>query len=255
MNEKGQLVDESGKIVELNGEPIEVTGAKRQEEVDEAFSREQRKHKEKLGEVTEKIKALEAQAGRTEQVQKLLDDMKAEKADLEQRLTNADQRAKDEVSTQMASITKRAEKAELALEEERKGRLRDQVATTILSKAGDQFNDPATDLVPNFLSVHKREPRRDPNTGKDIEGEFVDTFQVPIKNEKGEEVREYLPIDKALEAWAAGHPHHVRGSGPGGSGGGNYVNTSNMKRSEMSAADKASFVGKHGFDAYKGLPE
>ncbi len=255
LNEQGQLVDADGDLVEIEGEAPSVVGVKRQEDVDAAFQREQRKHKDKLDELTEQIEALEAQAGRTEEVQRLLDDMKAEQSELQQKLAAAERDAEKKVATQMGDLTKRIQELEENLDDERAGRVRDQVGTAILTAAKDRFNDPGTDLFPHFLEAHRREPKRDPDTGEEIKGEFVDAFRLTFKGEDDKEVSEYLPLDKALDVWADQHTHHVRPSDRGGSGGGQYVNTANLKRSQMSAADKAAFVDRHGREAFQALPQ
>lgn len=249
MDDEGYLVDAEGKRFEVEGEPVKVGNAKTTSQVENAI-------KERLARQNDKIKALEAQANRTPELEKLLNDLKEEKTSLEEQLSNAKKQAQDEVASQINKLTSKAKELEAKLAEESSGRIRDQVTTAILAKAGDRFINPAEDVVPKLLSVHKREPAKD-DQGKTVDGKFVDVFTVRYKNDKGEEVEEALPVDKALDVMASKseYAHYVRGTSHGGSGGGTYVNVQNLKRSTMSVSQKTEFISKHGEDAFKKLPE
>jgi len=249
MDEEGYLLDAEGNRLKIDDEEVKVGNAQTKSQVENTI-------RERLSRQNDKIKALEAQANRTPELEKLLNELKEEKASLEEQLGNAKKAAQDEVASQIDKLSKRAKELEEQLGQETKGRVRDQVTTAILAKAGDRFINPALDVVPKLLSVHKREPAKN-DEGKTIDGQFVDVFTLKYKNDKGEEIEEALPVDKALDVMASlpDYAHYVRGSGRGGSGGGTYVNTQNLKRSEMSVSQKTEFIGKHGEDAFKNLPE
>ena len=254
LNENGELVGEDGKPFVVEGEPIKVSNAKRQEDVDRAFQAEKAKHKERLDQLNQRIRVMEEQTSRTDGVQKLLDEAKREKAEMEAKLADAEKAAESKVSQQLTTYKTKAQELEAALEQERTARVQDQVRTLLLGTAKDQFNDPLIDVVPHLLPLHRREAEKGPD-GKDT-GKFLDTFRVTYKGEDGKEITEDMPADKALEVWGQAHLHHLRAASHGGSGGGNYTpaNT-NQKRSDMSTAEKTAFVGKHGVNAFQALPE
>lgn len=255
INEQNQLVDADGNLVNVDGEPVTVLGAKRQEDVDAAFQREKAKSQDKIRTLNDRIKSLETQTSRTAEVEALLDALRSEKTDLEKKLQDAEAAAESKVAAQLKAARDGHEKLKSELEAERAARVRDQVSTAILSAAKDRFTDPGIDVLPHLLSVHFREPRKD-ERGNTVDGEFQDFFKVSYTNEQGEMVTENLPADKALDVWAAEHPHHVKPSNRGGSGGGHYgFLPSNLKRSTMTVEDKVAFIGKHGQEAYQSLPD
>mgnify|MGYP001242797285 CR=1 FL=1 len=245
LNDDGQLVDQDGKAVLIGEEPVTLKGVRTQAQVDQVI-------KERLSRQTERIKTLEAQANRTPELETLLESLKAEKTDLESQMAEVRETAKAEAQAQLAKLQKETQSWRERFEAEAKARVRDQVSTQILAAAADRFNDPGTDVVPHLLGVHKREAKKD-DSGKPTD-EFLDFFKLRYKTEKGEEVEEFMSLDKALDVWAAAHPHHVRSSDRGGAGGGNYTGHGNLKRSEMSVADKVAFIGKYGDEAYRSLP-
>lgn len=249
MDAEGFLLNDEGERFEIEGEPMRVTNAQPKEETERII-------KDRLARQADKIKALEQQANKGPELEKMLEGLRNEKKALEDQLDSAKKQAEEEVSSQLSAAEKRAKAAETELESERTGRIRDQVTNSILTRAGDRFINPADDVVPKLLGVHKREAAKD-KQGNTIDGQFLDTFKLAWRDEKGEEVEEHLPLEKALEVLASKpeYQHYVRASGRSGSGGGNYANISNMKRSEMSAAQKAEFVGQHGVEAFQGLPE
>jgi len=249
MDAEGYLVDEQGERVLIGEEPVKVTNAQSSENVEKVI-------KERLARQAEKIKALESQANRTPELEKLIEEERKAKNDLEQQLAKAKEEAQAEVAAQFQKVQKQAEEFRQKYESESQARIRDQVANSILSQAGDRFINPGMDIVPKLLEVHKREPVKD-EQGKPIDGKFVDVFTLRYKTEKGEEVEEALPVDKALDVLAGqeAYQHYVKASNNGGSGGGQYTNFGNMKRSSMTPAEKAAFVGKHGQEAFQSLPE
>jgi hypothetical protein len=249
MTSSGVLVDGEGKPVVVGDKPIKITNARTQEQVDLAVQK-------RLERQTDRIKALEAQANRTPELEKLLQEMRAEKEKIEADLLTARESAQEEVAQQISQLSKRSQDLERELETERVARIHDQVSNQIIAKASDRFINPMVDLVPKLLTVHKREPAKD-SDGKTIRGQHVDLFKVPYADEKGNVVEDYVPLDKALDAIASRqeYQHYLRPTAQGGSGGGNYLNVTNMKRSQMTAEDKAKFVGKHGVEAYQKLPE
>lgn len=248
INDEGVLVDADGKPVEINGEAVKVTNAKTQEQLEKTL-------KERLARQQDRIKTLEEQANKTPELEKLLKEAQSEKAEIEAQLKDAKDAAQREVEQTVAKLTKQATETAAALEAERQARVRDQVTAAILGISKDTFINPANDVVPKLIGAHKREPAKDKD-GKTIEGQYVDLFKATFKDEKGNEVTEHVPLDKAIELFAndPANAHYVRGARTGGSGGGKYVNTTNLKRSEMSAAQKAEFVDKHGLEAFQGLP-
>jgi hypothetical protein len=253
LDKNGELVGEDGKPFVVEGEPIKVSNAKRQEDVDFAFQAEKTKHKEMLDRLNQRIRAMEEQTSRTDGVQKLLDEAKREKTEMEARLADAEKAAESKVSQQLTTFKTKAQELEAALEQERTARVQDQVRTLLLGTAKDQFNDPVIDVVPHLLPLHRREAEKGPD-GKDT-GRFIDTFRLAYKGEDGKEITEDLPADKALEVWGQLHPHHLRAANRGGSGGGNYgPPNQNQKRSEMSVTDKVKFIQRHGQEAFEGLP-
>ena len=244
LSAEGQVVDEEGKPLTVGDEPIVVRNARTQEQVDQAVQ-------ERVGKLNDRIKALEAQANKAPELEKLLEELKGERDKALGDLQTARESAEQEVASQLSSLKRQTEDLTHSLTEERTARVRDQVTTLILSKAGDRFINPSKDLVPDLLKVHKREPVRD------REGEWIDLFEVEVKNEKGEAVRQAMGIEKAIESLAAreDYQHYVRAAASGGSGGGSYGGAApNQKRSEMNVQQKAEFVAQYGLDKFKALP-
>ncbi len=245
---EGQLVDDEGNPYLVGDEPIEVVGAQTTEAFEAAL-------KDRLARQKDKIAALEAQANRNPELEELLKAEKKSKAELEEQLGRAQADAEAKVAGQLDAEKKRAKDLEEHLYREREGRVKDQVTTLILSKAGSEFIDPASDIVPRLLSAHKREPIM--KDGKPVEGQSQDLFRMSWKDEKNEEHDELVPIEKAIEI-IKGQPqfrHYLKASGNGGSGGGDYSIHGNLKRSQMTEQQKSDFVRKRGLAEYKKLPE
>jgi hypothetical protein len=225
----GVLVDESGKPVQINGEDVTVEGALNQDKVNAVVEERVKREKKKIEELDTKIKALEAQANKSGELEKMLIELKAEKSTLEGKVDKALEDARAEVAAQLSRTEKERDTARTALEQEKAGRVRDQVENLILKAAGDTFIDPAADIVPKLLAVHKREALKG-DDGKAIDGKFVDLFEVVYKKDGSEtETKEFMPIDKAVET-LAGLPnfrHYVRGSKDGGPGSADYKKTGN----------------------------
>lgn len=249
IDKDGYLLNDQGARVEIGGEAVKITNARTQEQIDQAIQ-------ERLARQNERIKTLETQANKTPELERMISDLKTERDRIETEAKTARESAQQEVSSQLNTLKTKVSQYEDALKSERTARVQDQVTTLILSKAGDTFINPAKDLVPDLLRVHKREPVQE--NGKPVEGQFVDLFEVSYKNEKGEEVKESMPAEKAIAVLAAreDYAHYVRASGAAGSGGGNYTGGShaNLKRSEMNATQKSEFISKHGLDKFKELP-
>ena len=252
VNDDGQLVDADGNVVMLNDEEVTLTGVQNQEQVNKVVQDRLARQKRELD---ERIKTLETQANKTPELESMLEDLRAEKDLAEAELAKAKEKAEHEVAEQLADAKKRALTAEDVLKIERKGRIQDQIKGLILSNAGDLFINPAADIVPKLLHLHKRELAKDAQ-GNTIEGEFVDLFKVAFENDQGEEVRDYLPVDAALEVLASKeeNQHYVRATNSGGAGGGQYTDVSNQKRSEMTDDQKSEFVEKHGLETFQALP-
>lgn len=247
LNDEGQLVLESGEPFEIDGETVEIEGAftKAQvtQTVEERLGRERAKHEE-LKKAAEQVPSL----------QKLADESSAKVRELEAELEQTKTSAAQETAAQLAKARQETERYRSESEQRANELVRFQVETLILGKAGKDFNEPSVDVVPHLLKVHKREPVKGED-GKPT-GEFKDFFKLRHKNDQGEEVEEFLPVDKALEVWAAAYPHHLKPSGSSGSGGGHYnTNPGNKPRSKMSLSEKTEFVKKFGRERYEALPE
>lgn len=247
INEENQLINPDGEVFAPDGEPIVVKNAKTQADIDKTVN-------ERLAREKSNHEKLKAAAETVPNLQKMVDESAAKIRELEAQSETIKAQAEQESSAQINKYRQEAERLKAERDEIAANSLRFEVQTAILGQAGSDFNDPATDVVPHLLNVHKREPVKDAD-GK-ATGEYRDFFKLRVKNDADEEVEEYLPIDKAVSVWAESHPHHVKASSASGSGGGNYApNTTNYKRSQMTSAQKAEFVGNHGMEAYQALAE
>lgn len=251
LNDDGQLVDAEGKVFAIDEEEVKVVGGQTQAQVDAVI-------KKRLARQDEQIKALQSQADKTPELQKVLDDLKREKEQMEIDLERAQTTAQEEVATQLKTANEQADTAKRELVAERQARIKDQTENLILANAGDMFINPALDVVPMLQATHKREPKTGED-GKVIKGEFHDLFEVEVFD-KDESKREYLPIKDALAAVAVNSDfqHYVKGSQTGGSGGGAYAVGAGRikKRSDLQTKkEKADFVHEHGVDAYKQLED
>jgi len=247
LNEEGQLVTEDGTPYEVDGEAVTVEGVKTQADIDKTV-------KERLAREQKNLETLKAAAEQVPGLQKMVDESAVRVRELEAEAENIKSAAQQESAAQINKHRQEAERFKAEAEKNAAELVRFQVQTKILGAAGANFNDPATDLVPHLLNAHKREPVKGED-GKPT-GEVKDFFRLRFKNESGEEVEDFLPVEKALEVWATAHPHHVKATGGSGSGGGEYSKRlGNFKRSEMSTKDKAAYISKHGGAAYRELAE
>lgn len=247
IDKEGKLVDKEGNPFMAGEEPIIVTNAKTQEAIDKVIS-------ERLARQKDRLATLESIATKTPELERMILDLRTEKEKMETELKNAKQSAEESVASTIKALNEKLNLTSSSLENERRAHLRTELTNLILSKSGDVFINATADVVPRLLSVHKREPVLDAS-GKPIQGKYQDLFEVPTVSEDGEKL-EFLPVDKALAALAS-HPqyqHYVRGAKVGGSGGANYTNTANLRRSAMSDKEKADFIGKHGHTEYMKLP-
>jgi len=252
MNEDGILVDVDGAPYKVGDEEVTIKNAKTQTQVDTAIEK-------RLARQNEQIKTLEDQATKTPALQALIDKMKGEKEQMETDLANARQDAEKQVETQLSEANKARDAALSALDQEKVARVRDQVSTSIISHAKNDFIDPGADIVPRLLQKHKREPVMDKD-GKPVPGNFLDLFEVTYKNDKNEDVTEMLPVDKALDAIKGQekYQHYVRGTATGGKGGSQYSagpRTITKMSQLLTRADKVAFVGKHGREAFEKLAQ
>lgn len=248
IDSEGFLLDAEGNRFEMDGEPVKVPNAVSKSDTERII-------KERLARQADKVKELEQHAMKVPELQQLLQAEKTRLAEIEKQALLAKEEAEKAVESQIAKAREEATKFKSQWETEREARVRDQVTTMILANAGDVFVNPALDIVPKLLQSHKREPKKD-DRGQAVDGEFVDVFDVSYKDDKGNTVRELLPVDKALQVIAAQpeYQHYVRGARAGGSGGGQYVNHAGLKRSSMSPQERVEFIGKHGQDKYLALP-
>jgi hypothetical protein len=210
------LLDEEGNIVKIGDEAIEVEGGITQQKAEQAI-------KDRLARQADRIKTLETQAERTPAVEKMLEELKSEKQQIEQQLSTAMASAQAEVQAQLTKAQREADQFRTAYQAEATARLREQVTNLILGKAGDGFQCPAADLVPRLLSVHKREQVKGED-GKPVEGQFVDLFKLRFRDDKGNETEDFLPVEKAIDAFASdpANRHYLRSTAASGSGGATY---------------------------------
>lgn len=220
IDDEGYLLNAEGVRIEQEGGPVKVTGVIKQEKFDQALGERLGKERDKL---QKRIDALEQVAQRTPAIEEELKSAKEEKADLEKRLTDAEKDANNKVAGQMATLTKERDTYKANFEAEAAARVRDQVTNLVLSASMDRFVNAAGDVVPKLLTVHKREPVKD-DKGNSIAGQHVDLFEMSFKNEKGTEVKEFVPVDKAIEIFASAesNAHYLKPAGRGGAGGGQY---------------------------------
>jgi hypothetical protein len=249
INAEGQLVDGEGKPVKIGEEEVTVANAISKDKANQAIQ-------DRLARQKEKITTLEAQAVKTPELERMILELKAEKSQMEENLSKAQSDAESKVANQLKTALTRAEQAEADLKAEREAHVRTHVTNSILGNVGDRFINPSDDIVPRLLAAHKREPVLGAD-GKPT-GQFSDTFEVEVPGDKeGETKREFLPVDKALEAMAANPKmqHYVRSSQTGGPGAGSFGNTRVTKRSDLtSVKDKVDFIEKHGRPAFEALP-
>lgn len=252
LDENGVLVKD-GEPVKIENQPVKLDGYLSKEKVSTVVS--ERLAREKAA-VADQIKALEAQANRTPELEKMTTDLRDKLGELEKQASTAKQTAEKEVATRLERAEKRAQEYEQQLIQERQARVQDQVSAQILGATKDRWIDPAQDLVPKLLQTHKRETVK----GKDGEPDsYEDLFEVEHKDEKGNTVREFLPLKDAVSVLEGREEfqHYLRATGRegGGAPGSRSFANSNQKRSGMTAQDKAQFVSKHGLEAYQSLPE
>ncbi len=256
--EDGTLVDAQGKPMMVEGQPIKVAGAHTQKHLDkvvgERLAREEAK-------VTQRIADLEKQAGRTPELEKMLEEEKERQRSLRTELSKAKETASQEVSGQITSLKTQLDGLTSQLTQANRDRVTDQVSFAIIQKAGDRFVNVVGDVVPRLMGVHKREQVLG-SDGKPS-GEFLDTFRMKTVTEDGKggtvEKTEFVPLERALELFAAdpGNRHYVTGAKTGGSGGGGTFSEAlmNTKRSTMSPEEQAEFIQRYGKDKYLKLPE
>jgi hypothetical protein len=209
MNNKGELLNENGEVVKIDDEPVIIRDAVTQETLNNTLAKQK-----------DTLRTLKEAAAKAPELEEMVKQLTADKEKTEAELARAQDAAQEKVATQINGLTKKAETLEQKLKEEQQARLLDQVENLILASASESFINPKTDVVPHLLRAHKREPRVE--NGKQVEGQFVDTFQLSYKDDKGVDVTEYLPLDKALEVWGKTHSHHMKPINISGSGGGKY---------------------------------
>lgn len=247
LNDDGILVGEDGQPFQINGETVEVEGAMSQ-------TKAERTIQERLARQNARIKELEKAAEQTPSLQKTLDELRAERTELEQQLAQAKEAAQAEVAGQIKAAQERAATLEQSLQQERAARVREQVTSSLLGAAGNEFLNPAADVVPRLLGAHKREPVKGPD-GKET-GEYLDLFKVTVKDDKGNPVERFVPAKDALEAFKQepSNQHYLAAGNRGGSGGSDGANFANLDRAKMSVPEKAAFIKAHGSEAYDRLP-
>jgi chromosome segregation ATPase len=245
LNENGQLIDETGNPFQVNGEAVTVEGARTQGDVDRAIEA-------RLARERQTNDSLRDAAKRVPELQQALEDSNRRLREYEHAAAEAQETARKEVQSQLSRYRSEAEQYRTALEQERQGRLQTEVRSQILSAAGNRFVAPDVDVVPHLMQAHRREPV----PGQ--EGQYVDLFEVPVRNDDGTEARKAMPLGEALQTWATRNPHHVRPEGTSGTGGSGYRPAGGVgagRRGEMSQQQKLAFIAEHGFEGYQRLPE
>ncbi len=221
VDKEGFLLGEDGNRLEISGEPVQAKNFMSQESIDNKIQERLARQKK---EYQEQIKSLEAQANKTPELQELLNSTKEKLTGVEKELGEAKQKAQSEVAEQMKELRTKAEEAEKKLQETQNSWLREQVTNKILANVSDKetgkqlFINPTEDLVPRMLGRHKREPKKD-DSGQPIEGEFVDLFETEVfdKEKNSTEVK-FLPVDKAVNAFASNpkYRHYLNGNNASG---------------------------------------
>jgi len=250
LNDENQLVDGEGNVFTIgegdDAEPVTVKNAMTQERTNEIV-------KERLAKERKRLADLEEAAKENPKLRDHVAESEKRIQELEQQAEEAKSQAEEQARIQQQKLSKELSDAKAAAERNAQALVEYQVRTSIVSAAAEKFNDPGTDLVPHFLGAHKREEVKD-DQGKGT-GEFKDYFKLSWE-EDGEKKVDFLELPQALDVWGKAHPHHLRASNAGGSGGGKHANyTGNKKRSEMSTAEKVAFTREHGHEAFQSLPE
>lgn len=252
LNEEGILVQD-GEPVKLQGQVVKLDGYLSKDKVNSVVSERLAREQKTL---KDQIKALEAQATRTPELERMLEESRQKLQDLERQASQAKQTAEAEVASRLARAEKRAKDLEDALSSEKAARLTEQVSAQIVAAAKDRWIDPVSDLVPKLMASHKREVQKGQDGKPDT---YEDLFEVTRRDEKGNTVKEFLPLADAIGALESREEfhHYLRASARegGGAPGSKHFNPSNYKRSEMSNEDKSAFVAKHGVEAFQALPE
>lgn len=252
LSDDGTLLQD-GEPVRLQGQPVKLDGYLSKEKVNSVVSERLAREQKSLN---DQIKALEAQATRTPELERMLEESKRQLAELEKQATQAKQTAEAEVASRLARAEKRAKELEDALSAEKAARVREQVSTKILAAAKDRWIDPSSDLVPKLMATHKRETQKGQDGAPDS---YEDLFEITRKDEKGNVLKEYLPLADAVAALESREDfqHYLKASARegGGAQGSRSFNPHAYKRSEMTPDAKAAFVAKHGVEAYQSLPE
>lgn len=255
LNADGQLVDEQGTPFQIDGEPVTVPGALPQDKVNQVVQDRLKKEQGKLQQLQERIAALQKEAEGKPHLENMLKQLKDEKSELERQVLESKEKAEKQIATQLQTLTRDRDAYKAALDTERQGRMRDALANQILGKAGSTFINAARDLVPALLGRHKREPKLGAD-GKPIEGQFEDLFEVDFRDENGNPVRDFLPLEKAIETFGAQpeNQHYLQPTARSGSGGGKFGGPTITKRSQLKTeADVLAFVGKFGAEAFEKL--
>lgn len=253
IDDDGNLVQEDGTPVVIGETPVKVTNAVPQKKVDEAI-------KERLSRQDNVIKQLKATAEKTPEMERMIADLTAERDNLARQAATATQEAEQKVSQQFEAARKKAEQLENDLKQERTARMQDNLRVQILQTAGDLFVNPSLDIVPKLLATHKREPLVD-DSGKKVDGQFVDLFELEYTDEDGKTKREALPMDRALEVLATEerYAHYVKPRGHSGTGvlpsGKLPGGLTGLRRSTMTLEQKLAVIAKHGHEGYQKLPE
>jgi type I site-specific restriction endonuclease len=225
VNEEGFLIDEKGEVIKIGDEPVQADGFIGQTDVDNVVQERLAREKKKNEEL---IKNLEAQANRTPELQKMLDEHKKNLAEVEKKLSEAEKTAQEQVSAQMHKLKEEREQALTEANSAKATLMTERLTNTIVANSINPktqkpfFVNTSADVVPKLLATHKRETARDEN-GNPIEGKFVDLFEVNVtkKTIDGEVTkREYLPVDLAVKAFAADpmNSHYLHGNAAGGPG-------------------------------------
>jgi len=219
IDNEGYLLKEDGQRFMIDDEPVQATGIMTQDRIDDVVKDRLNRQKK---EYATQIATLESQANKTPELEKLLANTKESLSKVEEELVNAKRQAEAEVSAQMGKLKTENEKLAAKVTELANARVVDQVTNMIMSTSSDKetgkpiFINTSRDVVPQLLKTHKREPMRD-ETGKVIEGQFLDLFEVEI-TENDKQVKKHVPVDKAIEVFSSdpSNKHYLIGNNAGG---------------------------------------
>ncbi len=232
LNGKGQLVDSDGNVFAIDGSDVTVENAVTKEAMETTIEDRLKRLRAAKGEADSTIKNLQAQEGRSKELDKMLSTAQNERDSLADDLetakreqSTAKKTAEKDVQKQMQAYKEDAVKSKADLIESNKARESERLTNMILKKCGSAFRDPSRDVIPQMLSTHKREQKRDED-GNAVEGEFADLFDIEHLDKDGKTlITKSFLLDKAVEVFAENpnNAHYRKDTKLGGSGGSDFL--------------------------------